>query len=286
VAAVATTQCIVAALLCSAPQIYAQQLSVRRYSVNDGLPDKSVRCIYQDAKGYLWFGTADGLSRFDGYRFTNYRAGDGLDHPVVNAITEDPRGRLWVGTWGSGVARLASESLDALSLKQSNSRSIARKKFVTYSVGSTRESNEVSKLLFDADGRLWCATSNGIYRARATESDDAEFDLVDPASEPALTDSTGQLWLAIGKDLFGIVKGQVIKYGLADEIGRSRDVMIVEDHKGGLLVAGSGGVFEFIKPTAAQQSSSVSTASPDIKGPGRYRQPYSPGPSSRLVGRH
>ena len=271
-AAVAATQCVVAALLCSAPGVFAQQLSVRRYSVNDGLPNRSVRCIYQDAKGYLWFGTADGLSRFDGYRFTNYSASDGLEHPVVNAITEDPQRRLWVGTWGSGVARLVSETHEALSLKQGNSRSIARKKFVTYSVGGTRASNEVSKLLFDADGRLWCVTTNGIYRALATGSDDAEFELVHPAGGPSLADGKGHLWFAIGKELLTIVEGQVVKYGLADEVASSSVESIVEDHSGRLLLASSGAVFEFIRPTATQQSSSVSTASPVSKGLGRWNR--------------
>ncbi|MEK6285144.1 MAG: two-component regulator propeller domain-containing protein [Acidobacteriota bacterium] len=268
-AAIAAIQCVVAGGLVSAPEVYSQQLSVRRYSVSDGLPHRSIRCIYQDAKGYLWFGTADGLSRFDGYRFINYAAHDGLEHPVVNSITEDPQGRMWVGTWGSGVARLVSEPQEALSLRQRNSRTTARK-FVTYPVGSTQGSNEVSKILFDADSRLWCFTNGGIYRALATESEDPQFELVLPAKGPAFADSRGHLWFVVGKELLLIVKGQVIRYGLSDEVVRSSVVSMVEDQRGRLLVSNSGGVFEFIRPTSPQESTPVSNTSPDPKGIGRW----------------
>src|SRR5215510_6334853 len=89
--------------------VSAQHLSIHRYSISDGLAHSSVHCIHQDQKGYLWIGTREGLSRFDGYRFTNYGARDGLGHPFVNAVAEDSRGRIWVGTNGAGVAWLIDE---------------------------------------------------------------------------------------------------------------------------------------------------------------------------------
>jgi ligand-binding sensor domain-containing protein len=92
-----------------APPACAQQLSMRRYDVADGLAHGHVGAIYQDRKGYLWFGSWEGLSRFDGYRFTNYGVRDGLGHPIINDITEDRRGRLWVATNGGGVSRLIDD---------------------------------------------------------------------------------------------------------------------------------------------------------------------------------
>src|SRR6266478_3122249 len=73
----------------------AQQLSFRHYGVADGLARSYVKAIYQDSKGYMWFGTPEGLSRFDGYRFTNYGTRDGLRNQSINAITEDKNRRLW-----------------------------------------------------------------------------------------------------------------------------------------------------------------------------------------------
>jgi hypothetical protein len=86
--------CSVAMLSCGGFEVCAQQVPVRHYSVNDGLANNVVRCVFQDSKGYLWFGTFDGLSRFDGYRFTNYGPRDGLEHPVINTIIEDRQGHI------------------------------------------------------------------------------------------------------------------------------------------------------------------------------------------------
>ena len=70
-------------------------------SVEDGLSQSSVQQILQDRKGLLWFGTQEGLNRYDGYRFTVHRAReqDGFlrDHDVL-AMIEDGDGDLWVGT--------------------------------------------------------------------------------------------------------------------------------------------------------------------------------------------
>src|SRR5881397_1034478 len=91
----------------------AQQLPIRRYDLRDGLAHSRVISIYQDRKGYLWFGTWEGLSRFDGYRFTNYDTRNGLGNQVINAITEDRRGHLWVATNGGGVSRLIDDPAEA-----------------------------------------------------------------------------------------------------------------------------------------------------------------------------
>jgi diguanylate cyclase (GGDEF)-like protein len=72
-----------------------------RLSVEQGLSQSSVQQILQDRKGLIWFGTQEGLNRYDGYRFTVHRARDRegflRDHDIT-ALIEDARGDLWVGT--------------------------------------------------------------------------------------------------------------------------------------------------------------------------------------------
>lgn len=89
--------------------IHAERLPIKTYTVADGLAHNNVHPMFQDAKGFLWLATAEGLSRFDGYGFTNYGIEDGLGHIFVNHIAVDRRGRLWVATNGGGVARLIDE---------------------------------------------------------------------------------------------------------------------------------------------------------------------------------
>lgn len=50
----------------------AQQSVFYHYSVNNGLSQSVIKCIFQDSKGYIWFGTQQGLNRFNGYSFDNY----------------------------------------------------------------------------------------------------------------------------------------------------------------------------------------------------------------------
>src|SRR5262249_53417824 len=150
--------------------VCSQQLSFRHYDTSDGLAHGLITSIYQDAKGYLWLSTFEGLSRFDGYRFTNYDTRDGLGHPITNHVTEDRQGRLWVATNGGGVARLLDETLGGAVNKTSAGRN-GGNKFVSYSVGDTPESNRVNRMLFDSQNNFWCLTDFGLYRARLTDSD-------------------------------------------------------------------------------------------------------------------
>ena len=75
----------------------AQSISgvIRSYDVNDGLPSSTVFCSFQDSDGYMWFGTNNGASRFNGRSFENYSISDGLcDNNILN-INEDSQGRIW-----------------------------------------------------------------------------------------------------------------------------------------------------------------------------------------------
>jgi ligand-binding sensor domain-containing protein len=68
--------------------LHAQSINFKSYTVHDGLVANPVRCIYQDSKGFIWIGTFEGLSRYDGYKFTNYTNTNGLAHNFINSIME------------------------------------------------------------------------------------------------------------------------------------------------------------------------------------------------------
>lgn len=82
-------------------------LSFDYFSQEDGLPNNQIQCIYQDKKGWIWLGTSQGLSRFDGYRFVNFINNPddtaSLSGNLVRVIFEDSRGNLLIGTENGGL---------------------------------------------------------------------------------------------------------------------------------------------------------------------------------------
>ena len=82
----------------SSLSLASQRVIFKTYTVYDGLVANPVRCIYQDSKGFIWIGTYEGLSRYDGYKFTNYTTANGLSHNFINAMIgiRSPRERcMW-----------------------------------------------------------------------------------------------------------------------------------------------------------------------------------------------
>ena len=126
----------------------AQVLPFQTYTTKDGLVTNTITSLYQDSYGYLWIGTTEGISVYDGNMFKNYSIVDGLPNNYINAIVESERtaGVLWIGTNGGGACKWENG------------------KFSVFKVAAESPSNAVNKLLEDRRGVLWCATDGGLYR--------------------------------------------------------------------------------------------------------------------------
>ena len=74
----------------------AQKLIFKTYTVENGLVANPVRKFYQDNKGFLWIATREGLSKYDGYKFTNFTIANGLSHNLVNDMYESADGKLYI----------------------------------------------------------------------------------------------------------------------------------------------------------------------------------------------
>jgi ligand-binding sensor domain-containing protein len=196
----------------------AQQFQLRHYGVVDGLAHGAVISIYQDSKGYLWFCTREGLSRFDGYNFVNYGERDGLENQVINDVIEDQQGRMWVATNGAGVALLLDTDEKS------------PKKFKTFLIVERAQDdgkghNAVNRMLVDSQNNLWALTDDGLFRASLS---DAQLKFVAvktgfpkyPAAA-ALKDKADHLWFAYGNELVEINEGHLIDHGAVDQKART-----------------------------------------------------------------
>jgi len=89
------------AMLLAVPMMGQSPYKVYYYTTEDGLPQNTVSCVIKDSRGFLWFGTPNGLCRFDGYQVRVYKSvarGSGVNLNAINALCEDDDGNLWIGS--------------------------------------------------------------------------------------------------------------------------------------------------------------------------------------------
>ena len=93
--------------------LIAQKIKFECISARDGLSQASVTCIEQDSLGFLWFGTYDGLNRYDGYDFKVFKKDpqnpNSISHNFIRCSFIDTQGTLWIGTQGGGLNRYDHE---------------------------------------------------------------------------------------------------------------------------------------------------------------------------------
>jgi ligand-binding sensor domain-containing protein len=160
--------CIWAVLLVTGSQAQGQGLPIKVYATADGLPHNTVNRIVRDTRGFLWFCTADGLSRFDGYEFTNFGPDQGLPQAPVNDLLETSIGEYWVAT-DHGLVRFNPKGTPARRASNGPNGSTAKPMFqVILPDGSDQRAGAITVLRQSRDGTIWAGTRNGLYRLQFT----------------------------------------------------------------------------------------------------------------------
>jgi diguanylate cyclase (GGDEF)-like protein/PAS domain S-box-containing protein len=185
-----------AVALAGVPPVHAQSVPFQRLSLDDGLSQATVYSILQDRRGFMWFGTLEGLNRYDGERFEifNHEAtsADSLSHDWVAALIEDRRGVLWVGTNGGGLNRFDQATGGFTHFRNDPA-----------DPGSL-SSDRIWSLFEDPAGHIWVGTDGGGLDRLDPETGTFESFLHDPANPNSLSsddvrglhqDRHGTLWI-------------------------------------------------------------------------------------------
>ena len=90
---------------------FAQKLFSQHYGRLEGLPSDYINHIFQDSKGFLWFASDKGVSRYDGKNFSTFNIENGLPNNMVYCTNEDAQGRLWFGLYKMGACRYDGQEL-------------------------------------------------------------------------------------------------------------------------------------------------------------------------------
>lgn len=219
-----------------AAQAQRSDLHFINFSSKDGLSANTVNVILKDRFGYMWFGTDDGLSKFDGTRFTvyNHNATDSSTIPAngVMALYEDNDGNLWVGT-GKGLSRYdrehdvfryinATMGLSARAIcadykgnlwigsysglfryQPSNGSSTY---YSAYDGGKSHlASNAILSIFEDSQKRLWVGSNAGLHIYQRATDDFLRFDgrrsdslISDKTIKAIYEDRSGNIWIGTG----------------------------------------------------------------------------------------
>ena len=170
-------------------------------SVAQGLNNSFVISMFKDSRGDIWFGTDDGVIRYDGTHFWHYTAEEGLSgNRRITSILEDRQGNLWFGIYGGGgITRYDGTH------------------FIHYTTREGLRSNNVWSMLEDSQGNIWIASSSGLTRYDGENF--THFTLIWPnwICTALYEDSKGNIWIGIWRE--GVFRYHLPEGTGADETG-------------------------------------------------------------------
>lgn len=203
--------------------------------IKDGLPQNSVYTILQTDDGYMWFGTMEGLVRFDGVDFKIFDSSDYEEFRGnwIWTLFEDSRKNLWVGTYSNGIVVMGPDS---------NNPTMKIKRIDTKTGLSN---NRISSILEDQTGNIWIGTQNGLNRIKDGKIE--VFGKKDGLSDDRITalfqDSRGTLWIGTKKGGLSSFNGSELFSSPVKGVKSDFQVRhITSDRKGNLLVSTDSGL--------------------------------------------
>nr|WP_246239957.1 two-component regulator propeller domain-containing protein [Pseudoalteromonas caenipelagi] len=174
-------------------QVVNSELKVEHISAYNGLSNPQIYALAKDPNGYMWFASADGIMRYDGYQFVAYKydvnRSDSLSANSVSSILFDRQGRLWAGTWGGGL-NLQNGPQSFLHLRHDSKKD--------NSLGA----DKIQTLFESRDGTLWVGTNGG--GLNQLQSDQRSFKRFVYDAEDPNHSGKNRVW-SISEDTHGVI---------------------------------------------------------------------------------
>lgn len=211
------------------PNVTPDKYLTRHWTIRDGLPHNTVTAIVQDNDGFLWFGTDNGVTRFDGDNFEIFNT---LNTKEIksNAITSllvASDQTIWIGTHGGGITRYYPHA----------------HQFKNYSISQGLSSNSIHSLSRSPDGNIWIGTDGGgliQYDGNHFRVFSKNYGLSYPVIPRVFCSRDNGVWVGTERGLNYFSKGKFFDYTIVEGLGDSRIDSIYEDRKNTLWIASDG----------------------------------------------
>ncbi len=257
--------CLAVLAACQPGQVCAQgrRLTFEQISIEQGLSQSIVYCILQDQRGFLWFGTEDGLNKYDGYNFTILRRDpynpNSLSYNEIRALCEDHTGIIWIGTFFGGLNRYDPTTGEVMTYRNIPG---------DYTSLSHNNVRVIYETRHGRDSELWIGTLGGLHRWDRRTNTFLRFqhEAHNPASlshdavNAIFEDRNGGLWIGTNDGLNKFVqsdKGAAAYFehyhhdpADAGSLGNSAVTAIYEDRSGVLWVGTAGGLHKLVSSRA------------------------------------
>jgi len=274
---IAATIFLALAVLLLSDASEAKRHPVRVFRTTDGLPSDEISFLFEDSRGFLWIGTSNGLSRFDGRKFRNYGVREGFPAPYASHMAESPDGTLWIAAW-EGVARM-DPSRGRLHAEAGGRPTGNTDLFRFYRLKPPDGGANVAHYLYaDRRGRIWAGTARGLFVLDSPDSDFRRVPIDDPRNDVHFVSAAsiaeygdGTIWVGTAWGLYRVLPdGRIPHYTLPPSV-KSRGVRsIVVDRDGRLWLAGDQGeIVVFV----AQRASDLEAREIVIRGSRRCDAP-------------
>ena len=203
------------------PRERLSEYIVTRWDAEDGLPQNLAREIVQTRDGYLWLGTGQGLARFDGLTFTNFKRPRTAGFPgvTITSLVETADGALWVGT-NTGLGKFQNG------------------RFTGYTRQDGLKADTVTALCEAPDRSLWIGTANGITRWRdgrfSNDLDTSGYAM--QGLRDMFADRAGRIWIAAGSHGLCYADGKFTDFS-RDQGLPAQGVQMFRDGPNGSVIA-------------------------------------------------
>lgn len=199
---------LLSAVFLSAQEDISQKYYFKTLDIADGLSQNTVNCILQDKMGFMWFGTKDGLNRYDGLSFTVFKQETGNDKSLgsnyITTLYEDNNKKLWVGTTdGLYIYHLEEERFEHLLVKTARGESIYK---------------PINGILPSREGVFWITTEGQGVFCYDEQRNILTQHIVATGENEACNirhlniDASGNIWFVVGtKGLFFSEDGQTFQ---------------------------------------------------------------------------